>query len=110
MTAVARTCRRHKRLTEGELPEKSDTYSDESVKNPIDNSWRVGGAGACWPKRALGAIKASEAEKAFTNIELHSQERGFNNSMNSSTRTEIGGVLIAMRPAVKTHIGAWETR
>ena len=47
----------------GQVPEKPNVFSDGSVKNPKEATWRIGGAGTWWPGRKIETMRASETEE-----------------------------------------------
>ena len=86
--------------TDQEAPEKINVFSDGSVKNPHVAYWMTGGIGVYWPERSLEDIPLTDTETQFMRHRIN--EKGFtawnvyNDLQNTSTRTEIGGALMAM--------------
>ena len=93
-----------------EIPEKTNVYSDGSLRNPRGLFWHIGGIGVWWPHRNLEEQPLTPNETKHTRHEYKEgygmkMWNSFNGLSGSSTRCEIGAALIAMQPPVATHIG-----
>ena len=92
----------------GEPPEKPNGYTDGSYVNSAGSFWGLGGVGVWWPTRQTQEGLA-QAEEVFTNVEqLHQGTlmwQTFNDLRGSSTRCEIGAMLLAMLREIPIHIG-----
>ena len=92
----------------GKPPEKPNGYTDGSYVNSAGNFWGLGGVGVWWPTRQTQEGLA-QAEEVFTYVEQLTQGtlmwQTFNDLRGSSTRCEIGAMLLAMLREIPIHIG-----
>ena len=92
----------------GTPPDQPNGYTDGSYVNPTGHFWSLGGVGVWWPKRET-ADGIAQAEEAYTHVEQLAQGtlmwQTFNDLRGSSTRCEIGAMLLAMLREEPIHIG-----
>ena len=111
-----------KRRIHDAAPDKPNGYSDGSLKNVRGMFWSVGGAGVWWPNRTIDSITVDEATIAeHRQVEPDHDWFGphkdimnpgglmlwtpFSSRLNSSTRCELGAVILALLAPFAINIG-----
>ena len=111
-----------KRRIHDAAPDKPNGYSDGSLKNVRGMFWSVGGAGVWWPNRTIDSITVDEATIAVhRQVEPDHDWFGphkdimnpgglmlwtpFSSRLNSSTRCELGAVILALLAPFAINIG-----